>query len=687
MKKFTLFLIFIITTIAVNAQDTCATALPITAGIHTCNGIDGEDPVLDCIVNTTGNNGEWYTYTPSQDYFITISTDLQQNSGGDTRVQIFEGTCGNFTCIGGDDDSGSIGSGYLSIATFNASAGTTYYIVFDNNWNSAGFDFEITESDPPPPPPLSFSSQTLSITGDGRAVVDMNNDFLDDIVSISSTNVNIYFQDPNSANGFTEVNISTPSANYFPSWSLAAGDYNADGYNDLLYGAGSGVTFMKTVVNSSNLNNGNPFDDLSGFTQTSNGGVFSQRSNFVDFNGDGHLDAFVCHDVEPNVYYINDGSANLTFYQTFDAGAPYVLGDDAAGGNYGSIWVDYDNDRDLDLFIAKCRGGNPTISIDEMYTKNEDGSYTENAASLNLADDMQTWSSAWGDFDNDGDMDVFVGASSGSHKLMRNDISTTGQFTNITAANNVAALTSTSIETTTYDFDNDGNLDLVSGSNVLLGNGDMTFSLEANILGSNRRSFGDINNDGFIDVVTEAGTVYTNTGNDNNWVSINTIGTTNNINGIGARVEVHTPSGVQIRDVRSGDGFRFMSTLNTHFGLGTETTIDSIVIYWSSDSMDVIQNPAINTRHSIVEGSTLGLEEFSVNNLITYPNPTKNVLYVNSSLVLDNAIYVIFDLTGKRIISSNLESDIIDVSSLNPGNYFLKINSNGKQKTQKFIKL
>jgi len=85
--------------------------------------------------------------------------------------------------------------------------------------------------------------------------------------------------------------------------------------------------------------NGDYLDDLA-----------SERSNFVDLNNDGHLDAFVCHDVAPNVYYINDGNGDLDFFQSADPdGISSGFGLVFNGGNYGTVWIDYDNDWGIDL--------------------------------------------------------------------------------------------------------------------------------------------------------------------------------------------------------------------------------------------------------------------------------------------------------------------------------------------------
>lgn len=520
-----------------------------------------------------------------------------------------------------------------------------------------------------PPPPADFTTSTVATTGTQRAAVDMNGDFLDDVVSIGTTNVNIFYQQASGGLSATATNITTTNADNSPSWSLAAADFDKNGFTDLLYGGGNGVTFMKAN------DTGTGFTEISGSEY-----VFSQRSNFVDLDQDGNLDAFVCHDVDPNVYYMNDGSGNLVFNQG-------GLGDIAGGGNYGSVWIDYDNDRDMDMFIAKCRGGSSTININELHQNDGTGSFTEVATAAGLADPLQTWSSAWGDYDNDGDMDVFVGASStsdGTHKLMQNNGN--GTFTNVTAASGILpSLTNLGIENATHDFDNDGNLDIASNGSILFGNGDMTFTIYDNVLAGNNGSFGDLNNDGFMDAFSGT-TLYTNTTNSNNWVKITTTGVASNINGIGARVEVHTASGIQIRDVRSGEGFRFMSTLNVHFGIGTEDTITNIVIYWPSGTVDNLEDPAINTHHVIVEGQTLSIPDETLESIAIHPNPVGKIMNINSPVNLVGKIATIFNIEGKRVLNLKLKEHTIDVSNLQTGNYILRLESDGKVFTQKFIK-
>jgi hypothetical protein len=535
------------------------------------------------------------------------------------------------------------------------------------------------------PSRINFNQVPISVSGQDLAVVDMNGDFLDDIVGVSATNVNI--QQQNADGSFTSINITTPSADYLPSWSIAAADFDANGKTDLLYGAGSGVTFMQAS------NDGTSFTE-----QSTTEYVFSQRSNFVDIDNDGNLDAFVCHDVQPNVYFINDGTGNLTYYQSdVTPGAPYELGNYPSGGDYGSIWIDYNNDRNIDLFVAKC-GGAEARRTNIMYTNNGDGTFTENAAAIGLNDPMQTWSSAWGDFDNDGDMDVFVGASSGTHKLMENSgFSDDGNpnndyiFTDVTAGAGISA--PTGWESSVYDIDNDGYLDIVSNGSIMYGKGDMTFEdADDQQINYKNGSFGDLNNDGFIDLYY-SGMRYYNLGNSNNWVKINTVGMAHvtpnysNRNGIGARVELVTDFGTQIRDVRSGEGFEFMSSLNTHFGIGSSTAITEIRVYWPSGVIDVVPNPSINSTHTIIEGThPLSIEDETLVDISIYPNPVNDVLKIKTPATLTEKIATVFDVTGKKVYNQKLTNNEINVSSLQGGVYFLRIESNGKSIRKKFIK-
>lgn len=598
-------------------QQTCATALVVTPGIHTVSAINGtEVPTLICASGGGGATlANWYKYTPTDDFTVTVSTDFVSNGNVDNRVHIYSGTCGNLVCEAGDDDGGT---GLLCVASFTAEANTDYFIVFDNKWSPLGFQFEITEEEIilPDPSLVGFAAQNItSISGSYKiAVADMNGDYLDDIVSVSSNSVQIHYQGTDGS--FAAVSYTTTPAQFLPTWSIAIGDYNGDGYNDLLYGGGNGVTFMKS--------NGTG----TGYVQSSGSQyVFSQRSNFIDINNDGHLDAFVCHDVAPNVFYLNDGEGNLTFNQG-------GIGDHPNGGNYGSIWVDYNNDGLSDLFIAKCRGGVNTAKINELHRNNGDGTFTDVSIESNLADPIQTWSSAWNDFDNDGWMDVVVGASAnsdGMHKFMRN--LGDGTFENKTAGSGIDSFSGMSIEYVSYDFNNDGFADVFTNNAILFNNGNNTFTTTP--FPMNVGAVGDLNNDGFLDV-QNGNTIYYNTGNENNWLGVTLEGVESNRNGIGARLEIYGAWGKQIRDVHSGVGFRHMGTLNTHFGVGSATEIDSLIVRWPSGNVDVICRPDTNQILHVIENSgPVAIASFTADETVI--SATESVVFTDASSVCPTA--------------------------------------------------
>lgn len=673
MKKITLLLVLLLT-FQIQAQDTCETALEIGVGNYHVSIIDGNPAPINCLNYTNGTQGEWYKFSSTEEIQLTVSTDLASNTGKDTRFHVYKGTCDGLICVGGDDDAGA---GLLSIFAFNVEIGVTYYIVFDNKWSSNSFDFELSEGGVVVPPTdiVTFTTQSVTNLGSPYIVVDMNGDHLDDLVTVNSTSININYQKKDDST-FDNVTITTPTADHNPSWSIAAGDLDGNGYMDLLYGGSGGATFML----ANDVDTSNPEKNYAtNFTENSPPiYIFSQRTNFIDINNDGFLDAFVCHDVDANVYFINDGNGGLTTHQVND-GNSVDLG--VLGRNYATLWVDYDNDHDMDVFISKC-GGAPEATKNRMYENNGDGTYTDVSVASGLNSSIQTWSSAWGDFDNDGFMDVMVGASSGTNEFMHNNGD--GTFTNITVGSGFDTFTNTSHEYIAHDFNNDGFVDVYASGYILTNNGDMTFTKSITSYG--RGAVGDLNNDGFLDLFN-GGSLKLNDNTEGNWIKVNTIGTTSNLNGIGARVEIKSLLGTQIRDIRSGTGFKYMSSLTAHFGIGEDTAIESVTVYWPSGNVDMIEYPSVNGTLNITEGTAaLGVNDKLLTGVSIYPNPVEEELTIQSNLDLEKSIISVFDLQGKKVLNSYFTSNKIDVSKLESGVYFLRMIQESKEIRLKFIK-
>jgi len=679
MKQLFTLALFTLACISAGAQTNCDNAPVVTPGIHNVSFAQGSQaPLLMCFNALPGATalGAWYKYIPDNDYSVTLTTNVGGYPLNDTRLNVYSGSCNNFTCVAGDDDSGGSAT---SLVHFDVVQGTTYYIAFDNIYSSADFVFNLTEQEFVP---SLFTQRAISLEGTKWCIADMNGDYLDDIVAVEGNSINLLTQNTNGS-GFTPVSYQFPAAQNSPTWSISAGDYDKNGYNDLLFGSFSGASIILASSNNTGFSN----------VLNSPESVFSQRSNFVDINNDGNLDAFVCHDLAPNVYFQNDGNDGFTYHQG-------GLGDYGSGGNYGSIWIDYDNDGDIDLFIAKCRGGFNEAGIDELHRNNGDGTFTNVAAEAGLADLHQSWSAAWGDYDNDGDMDIMIGNSAGvygdntnlpdslkQHKLMRNNGD--GTFTNVTTGSGFDTFTSSNLVHVAHDFDNDGYTDVFCGANTIMhNNGDMTFSPIVITAGSG--PIGDLNNDGFLDIQND-NYIYLNSPNGNNWIKINLQGVASNRNGIGARIELYgTGQGweKQIRDVKSGDGFYYMSTLNTHFGIGTLDAIDRIVIKWPSGTVDTIENPAINSALLVTEGThVLGTKQLNATAFAVYPNPAKEVLNIKSAVSFDTTKASIYSIDGKLVKSATVQDAAIPVQHLAKGTYIIKVqDKGGKQYSAKFIK-
>ena len=642
------------------AQQTCSTALPVQAGIHAVDVFDGELPNAPrCAANDQGpaTFAVWYAYTASADTIVQLTTDVQGFPQVDTRFHVYTGACSALTCIVGNDNGGFNGT---SRASFEAMMGSTYYIVFDDRWSSAPFSFQIEETFYP----ISngenycqFTPSFLNLQGNPLAIVDMDNDGLDDAVAVTQTLVNIHYQQ--AEGGFAPVAIPTDYADYPASWSLCAGDLDGNGFKDLMYGGGYGVSFMFAT------------DDGAGFLERSGPEyVFSQRSNMVDINNDGHLDAFVCHDVAPNVFYLNNGDGFFTFNQG-------SLGNSC--GNYGSIWVDYDNDGDMDLYVAKC-GCDPN---DILMRNDGNSQFAQVTGPLGPFDYHQSWSSAWGDFDNDGDMDALVGGSdSPDHRLMRNDGA--GVFTNVTEDSGLDRFLMQSIEWVTHDFNNDGLLDIVGGGTIMINLGEMRFAL--NTYSPGIGGVGDLNGDGSLDVLGQYGLQF-GVPNGNHWLRVALHGTLSNSEGIGARITVEHGTGQQIREVRSGDGFRYMSSIMPHFGLGEHELIDRITVRWPSGIIQILEDVAADQVLHITEPiSTSVANVITRPSLVAFPNPAADRLWIKGATIDASTAVRLTDLAGRVISSVPFLDGSLPIASLQPGLYTARVVVNGIPEELRFRK-
>lgn len=445
-------------------------------------------------------------------------------------------------------------------------------------------------------------------------IADMDGDGYDDLILLDqSKHVYIDYQ---AANGtFTSYDMGAASSSQ--QWGMAVGDVDNDGHKDFFSGGnGDGVHFLRMSGRGngswSNLNNGN---------------MFMQCANMADINNDGWLDAFGCHDTNAPRIWLNNGSGTLSYNNYVDF-ATNPSSD--ASGNYGSVFIDFDNDGDLDFFIAHCRQG-VNNSADprrwnRLFVNDGTNHYTDQALTFGVQNREQSWTTDFGDIDNDGDLDMVVTNHSRSMQLFLND--GTGHFTDATSGSGID-VSAAFLQSKFEDLDNDGFLDLITSGNLggsaefyFHGNGDGTFTSMPGMLpepsARNLHTFalGDMNHDGFIDVYAGYGSgyvtpsssrpdeLYLNNGNSNHFLNFNLKGVTSNRDGVGARVTLYGPWGTQIREVRAGESYGIVCSFTCHFGMGANSVADSAIVRWPSGIVDKYYSLAADQWIRTIEGET-----------------------------------------------------------------------------------
>ena len=424
------------------------------------------------------------------------------------------------------------------------------------------------------------NSPVTSPLGDWRGASwgDFDNDGGLDLAIVNRSGTNLLFRN-NGQGGFIEVKGSALTSDVGNSRSVSWVDYDNDGYIDLFRTIGGGLVAGDEVNRLYHNNHDGTFTRVTQGSLVTDtdpnisgpfGAAISLGAAWADYNNDGRQDLFVAVAGAPRSrLYRNEGSG--VFIRT-DTEVFRPIGLDSGGTM--ADWGDYDNDGDPDLFISST-GGDNTNPWPNGLLRN-DGSLGFTVITNLPANDLEneggaSWGCKWGDYDNDGWLDLFVANANTAH-------------------NNFL-----------YHNNQDGTFTKVTGSTVNL-DGWTSWSC----------AWGDYDNDGFMDLFVSTGfdsyepnLLYHNTGNANHWLKLQLIGTRSNRSGIGAKVRVQaTINGrtfSQLREVSGGDGYSGQNDMRPNFGLGDATNIDLVRVEWPSGTVQELRNIAANQILTITE--------------------------------------------------------------------------------------
>jgi hypothetical protein len=377
-------------------------------------------------------------------------------------------------------------------------------------------------------------------------------------------------------------------------------------------------------------------------------------------------------------------------------------------------WVDIDVDGYMDLWLPTLRRNiNPAPRCELLINDSGAELAPADPASSGLADALSAIVSVWGDYNNDGFIDLwlypFSGDATAPIRLYRNNGDRT--FTDVAPAAGMDSLIAgpTTRGASWGDYDNDGWLDLFVqkrervASELWHNNGDGTFTdvgQQAGLIvptGDRRTAqFVDYDSDGRLDIFFSGnGTsnqewlFHNEGGNSNHWIGFRPRGTTGtNTAGIGARFTVVTGTHRQYRYV---DGGGTGGNFYPHFGLGSATTVDSIIVNWPTGTRDVALNVTADKYYIFEEGKGIivSVAERPGDGAVpsgyalsqNYPNPFNPVTKIQFDLPKSGSVrLVLINLAGEVVrelangkFGAGRHEVAVDVGNLATGVYFYRI--------------
>lgn len=418
------------------------------------------------------------------------------------------------------------------------------------------------------------------------------------------------------------------------SMGVTVGDYNNDGYPDL-YVSNYGTNVLYK-------NNGNDtFTDVTKHAKVGGGeNEFSVGAVWFDYDNDGFLDLYVgnylnfdpdykyfyapdgfpgplAYDAQPDILYHNNGDG------TFEDVTKKMGFFDIDGRAMGVSAIDYNDDGFVDIYVANDH------SMNYLWQNNGGKGFTDMGIPSGTAFGQSGESAVsmavdFADYNGDGLPDIFV-SDDKYCRLYENKGN--GIFTDQSYTSGIAMPAGQFVgwSSSFIDYNNDGFVDIYKANGALkhlFGQEDQVFenigdgkfkdvSLELGKffmqkLVGRGACFGDYDNDGDIDgyiinLNDHGAFLRNNKGNQNNWITLNLVGTTSNRDGIGSRVKVTSGGKVQTAQKKSTTGYLSQNDPRMHFGLAKNEIIDRIEIKWPSGKIQVLNNVKVNQILSVKE--------------------------------------------------------------------------------------
>ncbi|MBV8867433.1 MAG: CRTAC1 family protein [Acidobacteriaceae bacterium] len=433
---------------------------------------------------------------------------------------------------------------------------------------------------------------------------------------------------------------------------VAVGDFDNDGFEDLL------VTNFGSVILYHNNGNGT-FTDVTGKAGLRTEGWMSS-AGFFDYDNDGKLDLFICRYLDwnfsRNIFCGSKETAGRSYCHpdNFKPVSDYLFhnnGDGtftdvsarshiaaSPGKGLGVVFADFNNRGRLDISVAN--DSFPQF----LFLNNGDGTFTENgvAAGVAFTDDGKTFAGMGtdaADVDDDGKPDIVTTALSNETYGYFHNLGN-GMFNYDTGVSRLGEITRPygGWGMRVFDYDNDGSKDLFFANSHVLDNVErvqphveymerllllkqtdhkfVNVSAQSGSVfqekwASRGAAFGDLDNDGDIDVVvvTCGGPLYIlrNEGGDaNGWIGLDLRGTRSNRDGIGAKVKLTSASGkVQYGMTTTTASYQSAQDRRLYFGVGQEKSIREIEIAWPSGTKQLIENPPLRKILPVTEKSEI----------------------------------------------------------------------------------